>query len=138
MNCTLSAGSMKTAAVWMARYEKFWAERLDALGRYLVSPKGAYAMAGPSNEKPSPSPRIFPVAPEKVWQAWTDPQALKHWFGPDEGKVSFAQTDVRVGGRFHVIYLQHPQWRAARCQRRVSRSATATQAGVHLGVEEHA
>lgn len=35
VNCTLSAGSMKTAAAWMARYEKFWGERLDALGRYL-------------------------------------------------------------------------------------------------------
>ena len=62
-------------------------------------------MAGPSNEKPSLSlTRIFPVAPEKVWQAWTDPQALKNWFGPDEGKVSLAQTDVRVGGRFHVVF----------------------------------
>ncbi len=62
-------------------------------------------MAGPSNEKPLLSlTRIFPVAPEKVWQAWTDPQALKNWFGPDEGEVSLAQTDVRVGGRFHVIF----------------------------------
>ncbi len=31
-------------------------------------------------------------------------QALKHWFGPDEGEVSFAQTDVRVGGRFHIVF----------------------------------
>ena len=62
-------------------------------------------MAGPSNEKPSLSlTRIFPVAPEKVWQAWTDPQALKNWFGPDEGEVSLAQTDVQVGGRFHAVF----------------------------------
>ena len=62
-------------------------------------------MAGPSNEEPSLSlTRIFPAAPEKVWQAWTDPQALKNWFGPDEGKVTLAQTDVRVGGRFHVLF----------------------------------
>ena len=26
--------------------------------------------------------RIYPAAPEKVWRAWTDPQALKRWFGP--------------------------------------------------------
>ena len=44
--------------------------------------------------------RTFPVAPEEVWRAWTDPQALKRWFGPDEGKVALAETDVRVGGRF--------------------------------------
>ncbi len=62
-------------------------------------------MAGQINEKPSLSlTRIYPVAPEKVWRAWTEPQALKQWFGPDEGKVSLAETDVRVGGRFHVIF----------------------------------
>jgi uncharacterized protein YndB with AHSA1/START domain len=62
-------------------------------------------MARQIQEKPSLSlTRIFPVAPEKVWRAWTEPQALKHWFGPDEGEVSFAETDVRVGGRFHVIF----------------------------------
>ncbi|HEX9451917.1 MAG TPA: SRPBCC domain-containing protein [Burkholderiales bacterium] len=62
-------------------------------------------MASQIQEKPSLSlTRIFPVAPEKVWRAWTEPQALKHWFGPDEGEVSFAETDVRVGGRFHVIF----------------------------------
>jgi uncharacterized protein YndB with AHSA1/START domain len=62
-------------------------------------------MASQIQEKPSLSlTRIFPVAPEKVWRAWTEPQALKHWFGPDEGEVSFAETDVRVGGRFHVVF----------------------------------
>lgn len=62
-------------------------------------------MAGQISEKPSLSlTRIYPVAPEKVWRAWTEPQALKQWFGPDEGKVSLAETDVRVGGRFHVIF----------------------------------
>jgi uncharacterized protein YndB with AHSA1/START domain len=62
-------------------------------------------MASQIQEKPSLSlTRIFPAAPEKVWRAWTEPQALKHWFGPDEGEVSFAETDVRVGGRFHVVF----------------------------------
>lgn len=56
-------------------------------------------------EKPSLTlVRHFPVAPEKVWDAWTSPQALKQWFGPDEGKVAVAETDVRVGGRFHVLF----------------------------------
>jgi|SRR5882672_6101120 len=62
-------------------------------------------MTSKISEKPSLSlTHIFPVAPEKVWQAWTDPQGLKRWFGPDEGEVSLAQTDVRVGGRFHIIF----------------------------------
>jgi uncharacterized protein YndB with AHSA1/START domain len=28
--------------------------------------------------------RHFDVAPDKVWRAWTEPQALKQWFGPAE------------------------------------------------------
>jgi hypothetical protein len=29
---------MQQAAAWMQRYEKFWTEKLDALGRYLYQP----------------------------------------------------------------------------------------------------
>ena len=35
VRCTLSAAPMQEAAMWLSRYEKFWGERLDALGRYL-------------------------------------------------------------------------------------------------------
>ena len=50
--------------------------------------------------------RKFPVAPEKVWRAWTEPQALKQWFGPDgqQQPVSVADVDVRVGGRFRLVF----------------------------------
>jgi uncharacterized protein YndB with AHSA1/START domain len=42
--------------------------------------------------------RRYPVAAEKVWRAWTDPEALAQWFGQDEGSVvNFAELDVRVG-----------------------------------------
>ncbi len=57
-------------------------------------------------EKPSLTlVRHFPVPPEKVWRAWTTPEALKRWFGPDEGEVTIAETDVRVGGRFHIVFF---------------------------------
>jgi len=49
--------------------------------------------------------RRYPVGPEKVWRAWTDPEAVKRWFGPGPGEpVSLAQLDVRVGGRFRVVF----------------------------------
>ncbi|MBA3478330.1 MAG: helix-turn-helix transcriptional regulator [Lautropia sp.] len=35
VRCTLAAEPMQEAAVWLSRYEMFWAGRLDALGRYL-------------------------------------------------------------------------------------------------------
>ena len=49
--------------------------------------------------------RFYPVTPEKVWLAWTDAQALSRWFGPGVGeRVSVAELDVRVGGRFRICF----------------------------------
>ena len=49
--------------------------------------------------------RHYPVAPEKVWRAWTDPEAVKRWWGPAPGEpVSLAELDVRVGGRFRIVF----------------------------------
>ena len=57
-------------------------------------------------EKPALSlQRRYPVAPEKVWRAWTDPQAIKRWWGPGgNDPVAVAELDVRVGGRFRIIF----------------------------------
>ena len=49
--------------------------------------------------------RHYPVAPQKVWRAWTEPEAVKQWWGPGgNDPVSLAQLDVRVGGRFRVVF----------------------------------
>jgi uncharacterized protein YndB with AHSA1/START domain len=49
--------------------------------------------------------RHYPVAPEKVWRAWTDAEAVKRWWGPGPGEpVSLAELDVRVGGRFRIVF----------------------------------
>ena len=67
------------------------------------------ASAAPRNEE-RPSlvlRRHYEVAAEKVWRAWTDPQALKLWFGPAEiVSVPVAEIDLRVGGRFRVVMLE--------------------------------
>ena len=57
-------------------------------------------------EKPSLAlARSYPVPPEKVWRAWTDPQAIKRWWGPGgNDPVSLVQLDVRVGGRFRIVF----------------------------------
>ena len=49
--------------------------------------------------------RTYPVSPEKVWRAWTDPQAVRQWWGPGPGEpVSLAELDLRVGGRFRIVF----------------------------------
>jgi uncharacterized protein YndB with AHSA1/START domain len=61
-----------------------------------------------SSTQDKPSLRIsrsYPVAPEKVWRAWTEPQALSRWFGPDNtDSVTRAELDVRVGGSYRIAF----------------------------------
>jgi uncharacterized protein YndB with AHSA1/START domain len=48
--------------------------------------------------------RTLKAPAEKVFAAWTQPEALKRWFGPsDEMTIPVAQTDLRVGGRYRII-----------------------------------
>lgn len=58
----------------------------------------------PVKEKPSLClVRHYKTTPEKIWQAWTDPEALKQWFRPDDSMTTpEAEVDVRVGGQFHI------------------------------------
>lgn len=68
-------------------------------------------MASPATrdeERPSLTlRRHYEVGAEKVWRAWTDPQALKLWFGPAEiVSVPVSEIDLRVGGRFRVVMLE--------------------------------
>lgn len=49
--------------------------------------------------------RRYPAPAEKVWRAWTDPQALSQWFGPAETTaVTQAELDVRVGGAWRIRF----------------------------------
>ena len=56
-------------------------------------------------EKPSLTiVRRLKAAPKKVWRALTQPEALKQWMAPDDAfQVPVSETDVRVGGRYHIV-----------------------------------
>ena len=49
--------------------------------------------------------RYFSQSPQEVWQAWTDPELVKSWFGSDpSGTVLDEALDVRLGGTFEVTF----------------------------------
>jgi uncharacterized protein YndB with AHSA1/START domain len=51
--------------------------------------------------------RFYAVAPEKVWRAWTEPDALRIWFGQADSPVWAAEMDVRPGGAYRLM-LREP------------------------------
>jgi uncharacterized protein YndB with AHSA1/START domain len=51
--------------------------------------------------------RFYPAAPEKVWRAWIEADALRIWFGQSESAEWQAEMDVRVGGRFRFVMQHH-------------------------------
>jgi uncharacterized protein YndB with AHSA1/START domain len=48
--------------------------------------------------------RRLNAPPEKVYAAWTEPGKIAKWFGPESAAVLRAETDVRVGGRYMVVF----------------------------------
>jgi uncharacterized protein YndB with AHSA1/START domain len=48
--------------------------------------------------------RHFRASPAKIYAAWTQPELMARWWGPDGGPVLSAEADPRVGGRFRVVF----------------------------------
>jgi uncharacterized protein YndB with AHSA1/START domain len=51
--------------------------------------------------------RVFDAPRERVFQAWTDPEALAAWYGPEHIEVprDLIEIDLRVGGRYQLTML---------------------------------
>ncbi len=49
--------------------------------------------------------RQLKAKPDKVYAAWTDPEKILKWFGPDKIAVLSAEADARLGGRFRIVML---------------------------------
>jgi uncharacterized protein YndB with AHSA1/START domain len=51
--------------------------------------------------------RVFDVPVEKVWRAWTDPEQVMKWWGPDCFTSPSAEIDFREGGK-SVVCMRAP------------------------------
>jgi uncharacterized protein YndB with AHSA1/START domain len=49
--------------------------------------------------------RVFDAPVESVWRAWTDPEKIKNWWGPEGFSAPSINTDLRVGGRY--VFAMH-------------------------------
>ena len=51
--------------------------------------------------------RSFRDTPAQVYAAWTDPEALPRWFGPDGFTCHTHAIDIRVGGEWRFDMVGH-------------------------------
>ena len=49
--------------------------------------------------------REFNASREKLWNAWTNPEEVMKWWGPENFTCPSAKIDLRVGGKY--IYCMH-------------------------------
>ena len=47
--------------------------------------------------------RRIKAPPASVYAAWTDPEKILKWFGPEKIETLRAQADARVGGGFRIV-----------------------------------
>ncbi|MBI5531030.1 MAG: SRPBCC domain-containing protein [Candidatus Doudnabacteria bacterium] len=47
--------------------------------------------------------KTYDASPETVWQAWTKPEMLKQWWGPDNVTIPQCEVDLKVGGKFYIV-----------------------------------
>jgi uncharacterized protein YndB with AHSA1/START domain len=52
--------------------------------------------------------RIFDAPRERVWRAWTDPDDVGAWFGPEHFDTpgDKVRIDLRVGGRYELTMVR--------------------------------
>ncbi len=46
--------------------------------------------------------RTLRASRERVFEAWTDPEQLRHWWGPDGFVSPTVEVDLRVGGQYRI------------------------------------
>lgn len=47
--------------------------------------------------------RTYAAPIADVWRAWTDPDLLRRWWGPENTTVPECEVDLRVGGRIRIV-----------------------------------
>lgn len=47
--------------------------------------------------------RTYDAPIDAVWQAWTEAERLRQWWGPEKTAVTDCEIDLRVGGTIRVV-----------------------------------
>ena len=82
----------------LAGMEEGWSMSMERLGGHL----GSLVIALPDSEPVVRMSRIFEAPRELVWEALTNAEHLKHWWGPRSMKTVHCEMDARPGGHWAI------------------------------------
>jgi uncharacterized protein YndB with AHSA1/START domain len=49
--------------------------------------------------------RVLDAPRELVWEAWTNPEHITHWWGPDGFTTTIEKMDLRIGGEWKYMMV---------------------------------
>ncbi|HWB86597.1 MAG TPA: SRPBCC family protein [Bryobacteraceae bacterium] len=49
--------------------------------------------------------RVFDALPALVFEAWTNPEHVIHWWGPQGCALAVCEIDLRAGGSWHFVLI---------------------------------
>ena len=131
VTCQLKAAPMEQAMNWLARYERYWTEQLDRLAAFLEEEFMA--------SKPSLAlKRRFKAPPAQLFEAWTQPEKMIRWWGVTGHPKRAHRRDRPEGRRPLPRAVPDAGRRASQRERRLSRGRARPQAGLLVGLAEHA
>ena len=47
--------------------------------------------------------RIYDAPIDRVWSAWTNPEEIKMWWGPDNVTIPECELELEIGGRIYIV-----------------------------------
>jgi uncharacterized protein YndB with AHSA1/START domain len=94
---TRATGLVPQAPQMLQGMEAGWSQSLDKLAAKLSSPAPA------TSAREIVITRVFNAPRELVFAAWTDPQHIGRWYGPNGFTLTIHEMDVRPGGHWRFI-----------------------------------
>jgi uncharacterized protein YndB with AHSA1/START domain len=71
-----------------------------------VTSSGTATVTLPSDEQILIT-REFDAPRHLVYKAWTTPELVKRWWSGNQGEMTVAEIDLRVGGRWRYVMVAH-------------------------------
>jgi uncharacterized protein YndB with AHSA1/START domain len=78
--------------------EEGWSQTLDRMEAHALETAGVDIAS-----RTITASRVFPAPRELVWEVWSDPKHMQHWWGPRGFTLTTESHEFRVGGHWKMV-----------------------------------